>query len=124
MAFALFNPSFPISIRERSSSRLIETAMEPPIGETTAGAIRGPARRIDFAVRFHDGPIAVDFTDSLAKIADEFLRGLELAFARQIPVEISDEANAEGDAVQVVAVDMASIDLAAPAVSDLDLSIA
>ena len=41
-----------------------------------------------------------------------------------IAVEIADQTNPERDVVQVIAVDVAAVDLPAPTVADLDLAVA
>ncbi len=39
-------------------------------------------------------------------------------------IEVTDEADTEGDIIEVVAVDMAALDLATPAVADFDFAVA
>jgi len=41
-----------------------------------------------------------------------------------VAIEIADQTNAERDAVQVIAVHMAAVDLPTPTVADLDLAVA
>ena len=71
-----------------------------------------------------DGIMAIDFSATLSQIPDQFFAGLELSACRLIPVEVADQANAKGNVVQVIAVDMAAVDLAAPAVAHFDLAVA
>jgi len=49
---------------------LVEASVDPRIREFFAWAIGGPAWGIDFAVGFDDGPVAIDFADALAEVAD------------------------------------------------------
>jgi len=65
-----------------------------------------------------------DFSAALTKIANQFLTTIELRTGRLIAVEIADQTNAEGDVVQIIAVDMAAVDLPTPAIADFDLTIA
>ena len=64
------------------------------------------------------------FYGALAQVPDEFVQGLELLGGGLFLVEITNKADAQGDIVQVVAVDMAPVDLFFPAVAHLDLTIA
>ena len=98
--------------------------MEPGVGEVVAGAVCGPARRVDFSVRFDDGPFVVDFADALAQVAEEFIEGIQLLLSGFSLIEIAHETDADGDVVQVVAVDMAAIDLFAPAATHLNFAVA
>ena len=46
-----------------------------------------------------------------------------MAFGWGGVIEVTDEADTEGDIIEVVAVDMAALDLATPAVADLDFAV-
>ena len=74
-------------------------------------------------MRPDDGITAIDFSATLPQIADQFFAGFELSAGRLIPVEVPDQANAKSDVVQVIAVDVTAIDLAAPAITDFDFTI-
>ena len=65
-----------------------------------------------------------DFSAALTKITDQFLTRFQLFAPRLIAIEIANQANSEGDVVQVIAMDVATIDLPAPAIADFDLAIA
>ena len=70
-----------------------------------------------------DGIMAIAFSATLPQIPDQFFAGLQLSACRLIPVEVADQANAKGNVVQVIAVDMAAIDLAAPTIADFDFAV-
>ena len=69
--------------------------MDPAVGKFVAGAVGRPARRVDLAVRFHDGPFAVDLADPLTEVADEFLAGFNLFFGGRVAVEIGSKTKGE-----------------------------
>ena len=97
--------------------------MEPAVGKLTAWAIGGPAWRIDFAVGFDDRELIVDFSNAESEIPDEFLEGFELFFSGFIAVEIANQTDPQSDVVEIIAMDMASVDLAMPAITNLDLAV-
>ena len=70
------------------------------------------------------GPFAVGFSRALAEVADEFVEGLKLLGRRFFLVEIAHQTDAKGDVVEVVAVDVAAVDLFLLAVADFDLAVA
>jgi hypothetical protein len=70
-----------------------------------------------------DGIMAIDLSAALPQIPDQFFAGLELPARRLIPVEVADQANAKGDVIQVIAVDMAAVNLAAPAIANFDFAV-
>ena len=73
---------------------------------------------------FDDGGLVIDFSYADPQVADELVEGLELLLGGQVAVEIADQANAEGDVIEKVAMDVAAVDLAGPAAADLDLAVA
>jgi hypothetical protein len=74
-------------------------------------------------MRPHRYLAAVDFAATFSQIADEFFARIELRAGWLIAIKIAHQADAERNIVQVIAVHMASIDLAPPAIADLDLAI-
>ena len=72
----------------------------------------------------HQNIAIVDLAAALAKITDQFLATFELRLRRLVVIEIAHETNAKRDVVQVIAVDMAAVDLPTPAIAYLDLAIA
>ena len=74
-------------------------------------------------MRFHDRPMITDFSAALTKVTNQFFTTIELRTSRLIAVEIADQANSEGNVVQVIAMDVAAVDLPAPAIADFDLAI-
>ncbi len=75
-------------------------------------------------MRFHDRPVIADFATTLAQIANELFATIELRAGRLIAIEIADQTNAKGDIVQIVAVNVAAVDLTTPAIADFDLAVA
>ena len=74
-------------------------------------------------MRAHFRLLALDFSDAVPEVGDEFgERGL-LGFADVLHIEIADEADADADVVQVVAVDVAALILPVPAVADFDRAV-
>src|ERR687887_2857591 len=66
---------------------------------------------------------SLGFAAALAQVANQFLTRVELRARRLVPIEIAYEANAERDVVQIIAVYMAAVDLAPPAIADFDLAV-
>lgn len=96
--------------------------MEPAIWEALSRAIG--RTRVDLLVGVDDGAVTLRFTNPIAQVGDEFLKGPDLGLGGLITIEVADETNAEGDVIEVVAGDMASVELGGPAVTDLDLAVA
>lgn len=67
---------------------------------------------------------SLGFTAAVSQIANEFLTRVKLRARGLIPIEIAHETNAERDVVEIIAVHMTAVDLAAPAIADFDLAIA
>jgi len=63
-------------------------------------------------------------TAALPQVTDQFFARFELRPRRLVAIEIAHQTDAERNVVQVIAVDMAAVDLTAPAVSNFDLAIA
>jgi len=97
---------------------------EPRIRKIVAWAIRRPARRIYFAVWLHRYRASLGFAAAVSQVANEFLTRVELRARRLVPIEIAYKTNPERDIVQIIAVHMASVDLAPPAIADFDLTVA
>jgi hypothetical protein len=66
----------------------------------------------------------INFPAALSQVPDQFFACFELPLRRLIAIEIADQTNAEGDVVQVIAVDMTAIDLPSPAITHFDFAIA
>jgi len=65
----------------------------------------------------------VNFAATFAEIADEFLARIELRASWLVAIEIADQTNAERNIVQIIAVNVAAIDLAPPAIAYFDLTV-
>ncbi len=75
-------------------------------------------------MRPHGDITPVDFAAAFSQITDEFFARIELRAGWLIAIKIADEANAERNVVQIIAMHMAAVDLAPPAIADFDLAIA
>ena len=67
---------------------------------------------------------AVGLAATFAQVTNQFFTGVELGLGWLIAIEITDQTNAERDVVEVITVDVAAVDLPAPAVADFDLAVA
>lgn len=67
---------------------------------------------------------AIGLPAAFPQVTDQFFTGIELGLGRLITIEIADQTNAERDIVEVIAVNVASVDLATPAVTHFDLAVA
>ena len=67
---------------------------------------------------------SLGFSAAVSQIANEFFRGFQLCAGRLISVEIAYETNAQRDVVEIIAVHMATVYLAPPAIAHFDLAIA
>lgn len=105
-------------------SILIKAVVQPGVREVISWAVGWPAWRIDFPMRLHNGPLRINFSDSLAEIANELIERLKLLLSWLVMVEITDQADSESYVIQVVAMNMASINLSPPARAHLDLPVA
>lgn len=75
-------------------------------------------------MRPHRDLTPVDFAATFAEIADEFFARIELRARWLVAIEIAYQTNAERNIVQIIAVNVAPVDLAPPAISYLDLTVA
>ena len=67
---------------------------------------------------------AVGLAAAFAQVTNQFFTGVELGLGWLIAIEITDQTNAERDVVEVITVDVAAVDLPAPAVADFNLAVA
>lgn len=67
--------------------------------------------------------MSVDFADSLSKIPDQLVQGVVLRSGGEIAIEIADQTDAEGDVIEIVAVDVSAGELDHPPIPNLDLAI-
>ena len=71
----------------------------------------------------NDRVVIVDLAATLAQVTDQFLATIKLGARGLIAIEIADQANAERDVVQVIAVHVPAVDLTAPAIAHFDLAV-
>src|ERR1700757_1100545 len=74
---------------------------EPGIREIISWAIRGPARRVHFAVRLHRYRASLGFAAAVSQVANQFLTCVELRARRLVAIEIAHKTDAERDVVQI-----------------------
>ena len=60
---------------------------------------------------------------ALPQIPDQLLARFQLHTGWLVAVEIAHETNPKPDVVHIIAVDVAAVDLATPAIADFDLAI-
>lgn len=65
----------------------------------------------------------VNFPAALPKISNQLFARIELLRRGLVAIKIADQTNADRDIVQIIAVDMATINLSSPAVSNFDLAV-
>ena len=75
-------------------------------------------------MRFHDRIVIADFSAALPEVTNQFLAAIELRASRLIPVKIADQTNAQRNVVQIVAVNVAAINLPSPTIPYLHLAVA
>lgn len=75
-------------------------------------------------MRPHGDLAAIGLAATVAQVADEFFTRVELRARRLVTIKIAYQANAERDVVQIIAVHMAAVDLAPPAIAHFDLAVA
>lgn len=66
----------------------------------------------------------VDFAAAFSQIIDQLFARLQLPARRLVAIEIANQANAQCDIVQIVAVHVTAIDLTPPSIAHFDLSVA
>ena len=66
----------------------------------------------------------VDLAAAFSKVANEFFARFELRACWLVAIKIAHQTNAERNVVQVIAVHMAAVDLAPPAIAHFDLAVA
>jgi hypothetical protein len=69
------------------------------------------------------GIASIHFSNSLPQVTNEFIQRFKLSVGWEIAIEIADQANANTDIVQVIAVDVAARQLLDPSVTNFDLAI-
>ena len=75
-------------------------------------------------MRPHRDLSSVDLAATFSQVADEFFACIELRTRWLVAIEIADQTNAERNIVQIIAVHMAAVDLASPAIAYFDLTVA
>lgn len=65
-----------------------------------------------------DGVFPVDLPDPLPQVSDQLIESLILSLGGKIPIEIADQADTDRNVIQVIAVDVATGELAHPTIAD------
>ncbi len=79
---------------------------------------------VDFLMTADGGVTPIDLADPLPQITDQLVDRFILRPGGQVAIEIADQADADRDVVEVVAVHMPPGNLVNPAIADLDLAVA
>jgi len=95
--------------------------MEPIERKAVPRAISG--NRVDLFVSEDDGVFPVDLPDPLPQVSDQLIESLILSLGGKIPIEIADQADTDRNVIQVIAVDVATGELAHPTIADFNLSV-
>ena len=74
-------------------------------------------------MRPHGNIAPVDFAAAFSQVTDEFFARVELRARWLVAIKIAYQANAERNVVQIIAVHMAAVDLATPAIAYFDLPV-
>lgn len=67
--------------------------------------------------------MTIDFPAPFAQIPDQFFTCFQLTPGGLVTIEIAHQTNTERDVVQIIAMHVTTVDLASPAVADLDFAI-
>ena len=98
-----------------------EGTVEPVERETVSRAVGGA--RINFFVSSYNRIFSVHFADPAPQITDQLIERFVFRFSRQVSIEIPDQADADGDIVKIIAVNVSAVQLPDPTVADLDLTV-
>ena len=74
-------------------------------------------------MRPHNNAAHANLPAALSQVANQFLGGFELRAGGLIAIKVSHKANSERDVVQIIAVHMPAIDLAAPTIAHFYLAV-
>ena len=74
-------------------------------------------------MRLHDRIMIPHFSAPLTQVPNQFLTTIELGASRLIAIEIADQTNSERDVIQIIAVNVTAVNLAAPAVAHFHLAV-
>ena len=96
--------------------------MEPTVWKAVAGAIRGSG--VDLLVGVNNRLTSLRFANPVAQIGDKLFQSSDLGLGGGVAVEVTDEADTQGDVVEVIARHVTPVDLALPSVAYLDLPVA
>ena len=72
----------------------------------------------------HRNGAPLGFAATFAQVADEFFARVELRARWLVAIEIAYQTNAERNVVQIIAVNVAAVDLTPPAIAHFDLAVA
>jgi hypothetical protein len=98
-----------------------ERTVKPVERKTASRAIGGP--RIYFFVSSYDRIFPVYFADPAPEVTDQLVERFIFRLGREVPIEVSHQADADGDIVEIIAVNVSAVQLPDPTVADLDLTV-
>ena len=102
---------------------MLSKSPKPRIRKGISRTISSPARWIHFTM-WPDRDLApVNLAAAFPQIADELFTRFELRARWLVAIEIAHQTNAERNVVQIVAVHVATVDLAPPTIAHFDLAI-
>ena len=107
--------------RGRLKSLVGEGTVEPVEWKAVSRAIGGA--RIYFFMSAYDRIFSVHFADPAPEITDQLIERLIFRFSREVPIEIPHQADADGDIIEIIAVNVSAVQLPDPTVADLDLTV-
>src|SRR6516225_900538 len=95
--------------------------MKPNERESICGAVSRAG--INLSVTANDRIFSVHLSDPSSEVADELVQSFVLGFCGQIAIEIAHKTDADGNIVQIVAVNVPSTELPIPPISNFDLAV-
>ena len=95
---------------------------QPAIRKAITRTVRWPW--IDFLVWQDDGLLPPDPSHPTAQVADEFVERGELGLCGRLAIQVTDKANSDCDIIEVVARNVAAVNMPCPARTDFYLAVA
>ena len=75
-------------------------------------------------MRGDERPPSLNPTDTIAQIGDKFIERTKLSPGWLVTIEVADQADSDGNVVEVIARHMSAVELSRPARTDFDLAVA
>ena len=97
---------------------------EPRIRKNVSRTICRPARRIHFTMWLHRYLTSFGLAATFAQVTDEFFARVELRARWLVAIEIAYQTNTQRNVVQIIAVNVAAVDLTPPTIAYFNLAVA